>query len=230
MSGSFPVLVVGCRSLVPWPLPLWLVAAPVFLVPAPVLAFVGKGDVPRTVPVVPLPVRASFRYSLECWQYWSVDFEGVFLRWYISWFTPLPHSFVDFWQSFSTCFQPTGGGRWKNLHVQSGLSVEVYVSFNFSLVSAFCFHCGDPCPTLQVRFLLALFLKFQSPWMCGGNSWYSRWQGCPRCWKESTPYENDVWLLPRQSDEKSDDSAPSYTRCGTHCHRSGQAVSIGLDW
>ena len=67
---------------------------------------------------------------------------------YISWFTPLPHSFVDFWQSVSTCFQPTGGGRWKNLHVQSGLSVEVYVSFNFSLVSAFGFHCGDPCPTL----------------------------------------------------------------------------------
>ena len=57
---SFPVLGVGCRSPVPWPLPLWLVAAPVFLVPAPVLAFLGKGDVPRTVPVVPLPVRASF--------------------------------------------------------------------------------------------------------------------------------------------------------------------------
>ena len=31
---------------------------------------------------------------------------------------------------------------------------------------------------------------------------YSRWQGCPRCWKESTTYENDVWLLPRHSDEK----------------------------
>ena len=27
---SFPVLGVGCRSRVPWPLPLWLVAAPVF--------------------------------------------------------------------------------------------------------------------------------------------------------------------------------------------------------
>ena len=147
---SFPVLGVGCRSRVPWPLPLWLVAALVFVVPGPVLAFVGKGDVPRTDPFVPLPVRASFRCSLICWQYWSVDFEGVFLRWYISWFTPLPHSFVDFWQSVSTCFQPTGGGRWKNLHVQSGLSVEVYVSFNFSLVSAFGFHCGDPCPTLQV--------------------------------------------------------------------------------
>ena len=37
---------------------------------------------------------------------------------------------------------------------------------------------------------------------CVGNSWYSRWQGCPRCWKETTTYENDVWLLPRQFDEK----------------------------
>ena len=40
---------------------LGLAAAPVFLVPAPVLAFVRKGDVPRTDPVVPLPERAPFR-------------------------------------------------------------------------------------------------------------------------------------------------------------------------
>ena len=101
------------------------------------LACVRKGDVPRTDPVVLLPSRASFRYSQVCWQYWSVDIEGVFLRWYISWFTPPPHSFDDFWQSVSTRFQPTGGGRWKNLRVQNGLSVEVYVSFYVSLVSAF---------------------------------------------------------------------------------------------
>ena len=130
---SVPVLGAGWWSRVPWPLPSWLAAAPVCLVPASVLVFVRKGDVPRTDPVVPLPVRASFRYSLVCWQYWSVDIEGVFLRWY---------SFDDFWQSVSTRFQPTGGGRWKNLRVQSGLSVEVYVSFYVSLVSAFCFHCA----------------------------------------------------------------------------------------
>ena len=73
----------------PWPLPSWLAAAPVFLVPAPVLAFVREGDVPRTDPVVPLPVRASFRYSLVCWQYWSVDIVGVFLRWYYGGLSPL---------------------------------------------------------------------------------------------------------------------------------------------
>ena len=41
---------LGC----PWPLPSWLAAAPVFLVLAPVLVFVRKGDVPRTDPVVSL--------------------------------------------------------------------------------------------------------------------------------------------------------------------------------
>ena len=56
---------LGC----PGPLPSWLAAAPVFLVPAAVLAFVRKGDVPRTDPVVPLPVRASFRYTQVSWRY-----------------------------------------------------------------------------------------------------------------------------------------------------------------
>ena len=88
---SVPVLGAGWWSRAPWPLPSWLAAAPVFLVPASVLVFARKGDVPRTDPVVPLPVR-----------YWSVDIKGVFLRWY---------SFDDFWQSVSARSQPTGGGR-----------------------------------------------------------------------------------------------------------------------
>ena len=89
---SFPVLGAGWRSRVPWPLPSWLAAALAFLVPAPVLVFVRKGDVPRTDPVVPLPVRASFRYTQVLWRYF-----GVLLRllcwhyWEVLWhFTP-PH-------------------------------------------------------------------------------------------------------------------------------------------
>ena len=63
MSGSWscacllsvPVLGAGWGSRVR-SLPPWLAAAPVFLVPVSVLAFVRKGDVPRTDPVVSLPV------------------------------------------------------------------------------------------------------------------------------------------------------------------------------
>ena len=106
---SFPVLGAGWRSRVPWPLPSWLDAAPVFLVPAPVLVFVRKGDVPRTDPVVPLPERAPFRYSLVCWQYWSVDIVGVFLRWYVWWVIPPPHIFVDFWQASPRALNPPAG-------------------------------------------------------------------------------------------------------------------------
>ena len=93
---SFPVLGAGWWSRVPWPLPSWLAAAPVLVVPASVLVFARKVDVPRTDPVVPLPVWASFRYSLVYWQYWSVDIVGVFLRWYVRWVIPPPHIFVDF--------------------------------------------------------------------------------------------------------------------------------------
>ena len=65
---------LGCWVLVPGALapPSPVAAAPVFLVPAPVLAFVRKGDVPRTDPVVPLPVRASFRYTPVLWRYCGV--------------------------------------------------------------------------------------------------------------------------------------------------------------
>ena len=66
--------------------------------------------------------------------------------------------------------------------------------------------------------------------MCGAIPGYSRWQGCPRCWKESTTYENDVWLLPRQSDEKVATLHLPTLDAELICHRSGQAVSIGLDW
>ena len=117
------VLGAGWRSRVPWPLPSWLAAAPVFLVPASVLAFVRKGDVKR--------------HSLVYWQYWSVDIVGVFLRWYILWFTPPPHNFDAFCQSVSTRFQPTGGGRWKNLRLQSTLSGGLRFLLCLSLVSAF---------------------------------------------------------------------------------------------
>ena len=65
--------------------------------PAPALAFVRKGDVPRTDPVVFLPGRASFRYTQV--------FFGVIvvlLRLLISYRgrTPAPLSFVGIWQSF----------------------------------------------------------------------------------------------------------------------------------
>ena len=133
-----------------------------------------------------------------CGLYWSVDIEGVFLRWYILWFIPFPHSFVDFWQGVSTRFQPTGGGRWKNLHVQSGLSVEVYVSFIVSL-SAFCFHCDVPCPTLQVCVLFALFLKLQSPWMCGSlrlSCCFPRGRSSPhRIFEFCFPVENSMDVI-----------------------------------
>ena len=92
---------------------------------------------------------------------WSVDIEGVFLCWYISWF-----------------YSPSSQLRRflaKRLHAISthrrGPVEEPPRAERVSLVSAFCFHCDVPCPTLQVCFLLELFLKLQSPWMCGGNSW-----------------------------------------------------------
>ena len=48
-------------------------------------------------------------------------------------------------------------------------------------------------------YLRAISSTTISVWAIPG---YSRWQGCPWCWKETTTYENDVWLLPRQFDEK----------------------------
>ena len=93
---SFLVLGVGCRSRVPWPLPSSLAAALVFLVPAPVLVFVRKGDVPRTDPFVPLPVRASFRYTQALWRYCGVLLRLLCWRyWEVLWyFTPLPSYLV----------------------------------------------------------------------------------------------------------------------------------------
>ena len=164
---SFPALGAGWRSRVPWSLPSRLAAAPVFLVPAPGLVFVRKGDVPRTVPVVPLPVRAPFKYSLVCWLYWSVDIEGVFLRWYISWlFSLLTASSVS-GKASPRAFNPLAGTGGRTSTCRAGSPWR----FTFPSMSLspplFCFRCDVPRPTLQVCFLLALFLKLQSHWMCG---------------------------------------------------------------
>ena len=79
---------LGCPGPFPrgWLLPLS------FLVPAPVLVFVRKGDDPRTDPVVPLPVRASFRYTQVLWRYGGVLLRLLCWRyWEVLWhFTP-PH-------------------------------------------------------------------------------------------------------------------------------------------
>ena len=98
---SFPALGAGWRSRVPWPLPSWLAAAPVFLVPAPVLAFVRKGDVPRTDPFVSLPVRGFFRYSHVFWRYWEVLWR----------FIPPPISFVRISLWVSSRFRPASTWR-----------------------------------------------------------------------------------------------------------------------
>ena len=127
------------------PLPLWLAASPVFLVSGSCAGCREKGRRPKNRSRRSFARAGPFQVSPACWQYWSV----------ISRAYSYAGTYRGFFPSSQLLF--FGGDRWKNLHFQSGLSVEVHVSFNVSLVSAFCFHCGVPCPTLLVCFLTALY-------------------------------------------------------------------------
>ena len=82
LPGWLPLCPVVCLCF--WFLVLCLFA-PVFLVLAPGLAFMRKGDVPRTDPFVSLPVGGFFRFSLVCWRYREV----------LQRFVPPPISFVS---------------------------------------------------------------------------------------------------------------------------------------
>ena len=123
---SFPLLGAGWRSRGPWPLPSWLAAALSSWLRLLYWLSWERATSLESFPSFHCPCSTGASIS-RVYSY-AGTYRGLL---------PLPHSFADFWQSVSTRFQPTGGVRWKNLRVQSGLSVEVYVSFYVSLVSAF---------------------------------------------------------------------------------------------
>ena len=151
------------------PFPLWLAAAPVFLVPAPVLVFREKGRRPknrsrrsfaRAGPFQVIPgMFGSTGASISRAYSFAGTYRGLFLL-------LLTASSLS-GKASPRAFNPPSGASGRTSSCRAG-SPWSFAFPSMSLSSLLlCFHCGVPCLPLQVCFLLAPFLKLQSPWVCG---------------------------------------------------------------